>query len=689
MQLPTFQIEEVATRADKKREYQRNYNKTPKGKAVKRATRKSITDAKWLSRPIVGVDGEGVNVRSGANRGSHLYTLLAVSGHSPIVNPGGLTTEECLSYLWHNLAVGNINVIYGGSYDFNCWLADLPEDDLRHVYNGSYSSDPVCYRGYYIRWIKGKAFEISRDMGNGNRRTITINDVISFFQRPFIQACDEYLGEYEGREVLVREKARRGNFKQSEIETISAYNNLELDLLVKLVGELRYRLNKVGLRPRRWNSPGAIAAALFDKEKVKDHRNENLPDEVMRAARFAYAGGRFEMLKYGCSKDKAYEYDINSAYPRALLEVPSLRGGKWVHTDHTTAPTANADRLQGSSYGMYRVRFTGSNPNIPGPVFVRAENGTISYPLNAENWIWTPEYQVLKEYCSQVEGASFTLLESWEFYPATDHKPFGFIAPLYEMRQALKAAGNGAHIGIKLALNSIYGKLAQQVGWKPASGKYPLRVPTYHQLEWAGYVTSWCRANVLRAALTDITAVIAFETDALFTSRPLNVECGTGLGQWEETIFTSLTYVQSGHYYGTELLKGGKRKEVVKCRGVDKGSITRSMVEDRLSLPESERVLDAKLTRFYGAGIALARGLSKYWRKWLTEPKRLQLMPTGKRVHGACWCNSVGLVMGHWHNTICPVIGGVSHEYPVEWINPNPDMSELSELRESENFYED
>lgn len=679
------QSDKVYDRTEQKRQYQRQYNKTPKGKEVKRGTRKSITDAKWLSRKFVAIDGEGINIRSGAKRGTHLYVMLAISGKPPLISRDGLRTRDILRYLFDSLNVGDINVIYGGSYDFNNWLRDLTADEIRHVYKSSYSSDPVTIDGYGIRWIKGKALEISRVLPNGNKRTVTVNDVISFFQRPFIQACDEYLGEYNGRETLVREKARRGDFRFDEMESIGAYNNLELDLLVRLMGELRLRLNRVGLRPRRWNSPGAIASALFNRESVKDYRNEELPDQVMRAARFAYAGGRFEMIKYGAVKERVYEYDINSAYPRALLEVPSLRGGKWSHYHAGARASSNADRLHGSRFGMYRVRYTGTNPNIPGPVFVRSENGTISYPLNAENWIWTPEYEVLKEYCAQVEGASFELLEAWTYEPANDYRPFAFIQPLYNKRQELKAKGDGAHVGIKLALNSIYGKLAQQVGWKPASGRFPMRVPTYHQLEWAGYVTSWCRANVLRAALTDIESVIAFETDALFTSRPLSVAIGTGLGEWEVTKFRSLTYVQSGHYYGTD----SKGKEIVKCRGVDKGSITRRQVEKLLGKPESHRVLQARLTRFYGAGIALMRGLDKYWCKWLTEPKNLQLMPTGKRVHGACWCNSAGLVMGSWHNTFCPVPGGVSNEYPVEWINPNPNMTELTEFRESENFYDD
>lgn len=660
-----------------KREYQRAYNKSDKGKSVRQSYRhrnsKHTTDAHYLSRQIVAIDGEGINI----DTGEHLYTLLAISGVKPLYDANGIKTADALRYLYDNLSADNINVIYGGSYDFNCWLADLIEQDLAYVYRSSYTTNPLYYEGYGIRWIKGKAFEI-----HGERGTVTINDVISFFQRPFIQACDEYLGpDWEGREIIVREKARRGNFTAEEIANVAAYNSLELDRLIDLVTELRSRLNKVGLRPRRWNSPGAIASALFQREGVKAHRNEAIPEAVAEAGRYAYAGGRFEMIKYGAVKEFVYEYDINSAYPRALLEVPSLANGKWVHREKFAGVIPE--------FALFRVRFHGSNPYIPAPIFVRSDKGTITYPLEAENWVWSPEMQVLTEYCEQIPDTSYEVLEVWEYIPATDVKPFAFISALYKMRQALKKAKDGAHVGIKLALNSLYGKLAQQVGWIPASKTRPMRVPSYHQLEWAGYVTSWCRANVLRAALVDIDSVVAFETDALFTSRPLKVQIGSGLGEWEETVFTSLSYVQSGHYYGTKLNDDGTTEEVVKCRGIDKGFISRERVEGQLANVESERTLDAELTRFYGAGIALARGFDKgLWRRWLTEPKRLNLMPTGKRVHAFCCDHSAPLELGRWHQTVCPSSGGVSHPYPVEWINPDENMTELSELRESEKFYE-
>lgn len=651
-----------------------------KSRPDRHGDRKANKDRAYLKRRFVAVDGEGLNVRTGPRRGAHDYVMLALSGAEPIVDKHGLKTIDILDYLWNNLNPKDINVIYGGSYDFNCWIADLTRDEVELLYKSKYDGKPVMYRGYGLRWQKGKAFVISKD-----DKVVTINDVISFFQRPFIAACDEYLGHYDGRDVLVREKARRGDFRMSELTAIGKYNNLELDLLVRLCEELRLRLFKVGLRPKRWNSPGAIAAALFQRENVKAHRNENLPPGVQEAARYAYAGGRFEMIKYGSVYERAYEYDINSAYPRALTEVPSLQGGEWVHWKR-----GDGD-IPDSAFAMYLVRYKNdyaADAKIPAPIFHRAENGTISYPMYSVNWVWTPEYEMLKEYCATVKNAKMFVMEAWLFFPATDYKPFGFIPELFEMRRKLKAAGDGAHVGIKLALNSMYGKTAQQVGWSyDKFGR--VRIPTYHQLEWAGYVTSWCRANVLRAAMKNPGAVIAFETDALFTSEPLDLEIGSGLGDWEETVFESLTYVQSGHYYGTEL--GGK--EIIKCRGVDRGFINREMVEDRLNLPEVERTLAAPLTRFYGAGIALARDFPNVWRHWITETKTLQLRPTGKRSHGSCWCDGSGFegsVAGvAWHNTYCPVFGSHSHPYPVEWINPNPAMSELAELRESENFYDD
>jgi hypothetical protein len=659
------------------------YNKSPAGKARRRKYRhdrsKYVTDAKYLSREIVAVDGEGFNLSDG----SHDYVMLGISHEKSLIDLGGLQTAKTLRYLFSHLSSENLNVIYGGSYDFNMWLKGIDRETLAEIYNANFLSKGVDVHGFTVKWQKGKGFSIEKD-----GRLVVINDVVSFFQCPFVQACDDYLQDsplwQANRDLVIREKAKRGDFDVSQLAEIDEYNQLELQLLVELVTELRVRLNKVNLRPRRWNGPGAIASALFTREKVKQHL-ATVPTPVATAGRFAYFGGRFEMLKYGAVQQKVYEYDINSAYPAALSRVPSLRDGLWSHSD--------GDIHDDDAFALYHVRYAGTRSDIPGPVGVRGSTGNVSYPLKADAWIWTPELLTLKKYCDVVEGAIFEVVEVWHFKPADMTRPFAFVPALFEQRRILKAAGDGAQIALKLALNSMYGKLAQQVGWIPGTPSAPMRIPPYHQLEWAGYVTSWTRAKVLEAALENLEAIIAFETDALFSTEPLNVTIGTGLGEWELTEFDSLTYVQSGHYYGT-LTKGKKvngkiQKEVVKCRGIDKGQVTRRQVEDLLALPESQRILPAQLTRFYGAGVALMRNLENWWCRWKTEPKKLSLYPTGKRIHIGCdACNSEGLTLNVWHTTVCPVTGGVSHEYPVEWINPNPMMTEISDVRRSEVDYD-
>lgn len=670
---------------DAARERKRRYKKSDKGKANKKAYRHDNsmyeTNAKYLSRKIVFIDSEGITLEDG----SHILIRIAITGCKPLVKKTGLHTREILRYIWSHMNAYDLNVIYGGSYDFNMWVKDIPWEHLQALYKGTYFGKGTPVFEYKVKWVPGKLMKISHQ-----NRTVTIYDTVSFFQQPFIAACDSYLGEYEGRDELVREKARRGNFTADELAVIGHYNDLEIDLGERLITELRERFNRVNLRPRRWDGPGAIATALFQREGVKAHKAENnpnpIPKAVERATRFAYAGGRFEMIKYGVfpvetKESKVWEYDVNSAYPAALSQVPSLAQGDWIHHD------GDVGNLP---FALYRVHSRATNAEVPAPVFVRAANGTVSFPLVAQNWIWSPEMRVLREYHKADPNHHFDVLEVWEFksWPGAA-KPFAFLNKLYAERQNLKAQGDGAEKAVKTALASAYGKLAQQVGWIAATKDRPLRLPPYHQLEWAGFTTSWCRAKVLEAALQKPHAIIAFETDALFSSEPLDLPVNKGLGAWEEDVFRSLSYVQSGHYYGTK----DDGSEIVRSRGVDKGSISRAAVERvMLDNPERDRILRAQLTRFYGAGIALGRNNPDIWCRWLTEDKNLSLFPTGKRVHLMCdECESDdGLTPNVWHTTVCPIseAGYLSCEFPVAWINPNPEMSELEELRLQEKDYD-
>lgn len=636
-------------------------------------------EQRYLKRQFVAWDGEGIT----GDDGIHRYVMLSVRANDGTVDdiqdPRGISTYHCLSFILdvaRDMPRDSIHVMYGAGYDFNMILRDLPRQTLDRLYHGKYTR----WDQFKLAWRPGKSLWVCRIDSEGNKigNAVTIFDVVPFFQCAFVRACDDYLGSrFVDRDMIVENKALRSSFTEADIPTVRKYNDAELVNLLLLMDELRTRLNAVGLRPRRWDGPGAIASELLRRERVKDAQCET-PAPVAEAARYAYAGGRFEVIQYGKHNGKAYEYDVNSAYPAALRSVPDLTQGRWEHVKGD--PGAK-------DFALYHVEYRGNNPTIPGALFRRDPNGTVCYPMRVTGWYWSPEVETARKYCAAGNG-SMVVLECWYFVPKPNvRKPFHFVEPLYRERKALKKVGDGAHVGIKLGLNSLYGKLAQQVGAR-VNDDGEWRLPPFHQIEWAGYTTSWCRARVLDAVLDNLHDVIAFETDAVFTTARLNVPESDELGGFDYLAFDNLTYVQSGMYFARTVAG----KEIAKTRGIDRGTLTRDDVETAMHAANAtDRKGVATLTRFVGAGIALSQSWSR-WRRWEKVTKTLTLEPTGKRVHLGCDCLSFhpafmgGRVMREGlHRTVCPLVNHAhSCEFPVLWINPNTAMTELAELREHE-----
>jgi hypothetical protein len=270
-------------------------------------------------------------------------------------------------------------------------------------------------------------------------------------------------------------------------------------------------------------------------------------------------------------------------------------------------------------------------------------------------------------------GAQYEIDQAFIFEPATDYKPFHFIKDLYEKRLQLQAAGDEAEIGIKIALNSAYGKLAQQVGWLPEDETGDEKTPSYHQLEYAGYVTSYTRAKLFRASLENPSAVISYETDCLYSSEELTgLIIGDGLGEWKETVYDELTYLGSGIYYGTK----ANGDQVFKLRGIQTGTATIEQLKQTLDQPESRRKIVIPQTRFISASLALQAKDRTKWLAWHTENSELKLYPHNKRNHYFCWCNDADtkpLTPG-WHETIATKKFIKATQYCIEWINPEPEQ---------------
>jgi len=451
------------------------------------------------------------------------YTLLASkdtigepSEHYVNVEDG-LSTIDCLEFLTLPQRRNKKRVFFSFGYDVNMILHDLSDDELEIILRG----ESVNYQGYRISYIPGKIFSV-----NGYK----YYDCFSFFSISFIRVVEKLLGkEFVTPSLIEGKKARADDLKNWSIEKVIAYNDEELDLLIQILNKLQLAFIEIGVNLTEWYGPGAVAKYWFKEHQVLPHE-KHTPGSVL-ALNSAYYGGRFEQLSLGKFQN-VYEYDIHSAYPSVMVDMPNFLSWKPVK------------EFVDESYSLWYISFDlrycrkydwkDESKQIEFmPLPVRATDGRICYPLVGKGWYWYPEVKVLLDYFPDAK-----IIWHKGYIATTEGKPFAWVKELYDYRQSIKTTGNLAEYAIKVGLNSLYGKTAQRVGSSP-----------YFSLSWAGYITSATRAKLARAGYEcGSENVIGFATDALFTTKSCNLPISDDLGDWEQEKFAYGLFIQSGVY---------------------------------------------------------------------------------------------------------------------------------------------
>lgn len=570
------------------------------------------TQSKWARAEFIALDGEGENAgevetHATANKiytsREHIYTLLAAStGESLYRNGTRLDTYDIIDWL---LDLGEeyaraIFVIFAGGYDINHWLLfgfdRLLLGELSRGEPLEFCRNDVWY---YIEYRNRKSLTLKRNKifyqdSKGRHKVkwsacITIWDVFGFFQESFVGVMGKWLGlKHPHYELIKKMKGLRGDFENVEQREINAYNQAELSCLVELMEKVWSGIDGLGLKCLRWDGAGAVAASMFRAHKIRDYKSD-IFEPVREAVRTAYAGGRIELCKIGTYHGNVYDYDVNSAYPAVMHSCPCLAHGVWRHGGPDTAPPRG--------FTLVHLRFDFNPGQRFYPLFYRTRHMQISYPQQGEGWYWFPEYEAALSCPGIVD-----VLEWWHFDNACTHQPFSWIKNYYETRRKwVKNPDDDWQLGgekiIKLGLNSLYGKTAQQLGAKDG------KPPAYHQMEWAGYITSATRARLFIAASKDPDAIIGFATDGIFSVRPLDIECSITkeMGEWElkEPLPRGLTVAMAGVYWWHM----GPDKYSHFSRGFDKDSMkTPKLITDAWAAGYDK--IDIPMYRLIGMGTA-------------------------------------------------------------------------------------
>lgn len=530
----------------------------------------------------MGVDGEGVDRPDG----EHEYVLLSVGDQSLHHEDGRrLTTDDVFAFLWQAAAhyghgKGERSVAFVGfalGYDMSQWWRDLPEreawllctDDGMDERRRADPRNPTPFPVRWSRWefdtIGTRRFKL-RPWGS-REPWLYVCDTFGFWQSSFLAAIDPKAwpdspvcspDEYA---VILAGKARRADYLVAHGEPVDpemiAYNVAENALLARLMDRMNEGLRAMGIKltVKQWFGPGQAAQAWLN-QTAGEHTGDNVraaaPDGVHDAARGSYFGGWFEITCHGPVPGPTHEYDINSAYPAVIAELPCLLHGRWRHAKRRPAGSAR--------WRLVRASVRGSDPYL-GAMLHRNEHGNVYRPHETEGWFWQHELDAAAA-AGLVDRV--VVREAWTYLPCDCPPPLRSIRDLYRHRLDVgknTPAGKAA----KLVYNSTYGKFAQSIG-----------NPKYGNAVYASLITAGCRTMILEAIASHPSgsrAVRMVATDGLYVEHEhptLDVD-PSKLGAWDHDVCENLSLFKPGVYWhdkARDSIARGESLPKFKSRGV-------------------------------------------------------------------------------------------------------------------------
>ena len=378
----------------------------------------------------------------------------------------------------------------------------------------------------FIGWGGYKFNRISMRLDiKGNGRSITIWNLFRFFSKTFVASLKDWgVGTQEELATIQAMKDKRGDFQGIGKEE-QIYCQSECMLLAKLAQELIDAHKKADLKLYSYYGPGSTAQLMLKKMKAKENKAE-IPGAMNTPVECAFFGGRFEHSRIGPTYG-VWGYDIASAYPFAMTQLPCFKCGVW-----TIIKRPSLEQIKDSAAACIHyelppwegLRLIRERPNHKkyvkggraaenpwGPFPFRLDDGNIVFPVVSKGgWVWKPEY------LAGIEGfPNVKAKEAWLYNTKCKcEKPFAvMMASYYNARLEWGKEGKG--IVMKLGVNSCYGKMAQRVG-----------KPPFQCVVSAGIITATCRGMLLRgmAKAKDPWDIVGLATDGIQVTSELQMD---------------------------------------------------------------------------------------------------------------------------------------------------------------------
>jgi hypothetical protein len=453
-------------------------------------------------RPVYGLDTE-------TTRDGDIFLLMDSDGRRLDKD---IAANSVFEFLFHKKYQNSLNVFFNLSFDARVILKLLGSGLNRYRSTRQLVFEHGPYR---IKYIPNKVLTVSK----GHHST-SFYDISQFYEGDIIEAYEKNnLGRvpqwYKDFKKRTKEGAFTLRFYRDQPTATREYCKMDC-VMAKALGEKFLSLYRqaAGFYPMRLLSSGYLVEKAMVFRGLPIPQFSNVDYRIQDLGYRGYVGGRFEMLKRGFIGDGSL-YDINSAYPDKIAQLPDFGSGQWVEGTQIE-PKA--------SVGFCKIA-----ADIPDDKYLAP------FPFRANHNVVFPSGQFIT-YCTIAElrvcerKDYYQILQSWQFIPNDRHyHPFeGLINEYFAKKRELKDKKDPLHLPFKTMLNSIYGKTGETI----FTGKGRIMGRFFHPVIFA-QITGATRAQLYRYVIENgLEKYIVFmATDSICTTRYLG-KGSPNLGQF-------------------------------------------------------------------------------------------------------------------------------------------------------------
>lgn len=452
--------------------------------------------------------------------------LIADSNKRSKMNPSFI---ECIRFLWYKANKSLFRAFYNLDFDIS---AILKLHDNIDMIDKLIHGEPVSYKGFVLTYIRPKMFKISK-----GHSTVFFTDLFNMYLMSLNKASETFLDDKK-LDIINAKRLNRSQKYWSENEAdIIKYCIKDAELTANLGNLLIKEIKNVELQLPRFMTSSASLSKQYFRYNCYIPSLERIPTRILDIAFQTYYGGRFEILKRGYFDD-LYYYDINSAYPKTISELPSLKYGNWKYANEINPKEC---------IGFYKVVLHIPEQYIS-PFIIRPKKYVVMFPSGHFGaWITWFEADLLRDYIVKV-------VKGYEYVPSMkEYKPFSkHVFKLYRDKLRYKDVNDTWYHIIKITMNALYGCFVEK--HEKADGLTYSGV-LFNPI-WASIITAKTRWKLLTdVKKADWKHIVAFHTDSIISTKPLRLKCDEKLGNWKLVKHDSGVILMTGIYQIGDITK--------------------------------------------------------------------------------------------------------------------------------------